>query len=210
MQVLKIHLYPDHRYPFIMMKLYDLRLAIAKFRRFGNRYQQGTETKALLSKIIISKEASGSITLGNKVFCNGELYCFLNKGNIRIGDFSYVGDGSKIWALDAVTIGNRVLISHNVFIVDNQTHPVNAETRHQQFKAKFGCPFPENLDLEEKAIVIEDDVWIAANAIILRGVHIGKGAIVAAGAVVTKNVPAGKLVAGNPAVIIGDAMSRHA
>jgi acetyltransferase-like isoleucine patch superfamily enzyme len=210
MQVLKIHLYPDYRYPFIMMKLYDLRLAIAKFRRFGNRYQQGTATKALLSKIIISKEASGSITLGNNVFCNGELYCFLNKGNIRIGDFSYVGDGSKIWALDAVTIGNRVLISHNVFIVDNQTHPVNAETRHQQFKAKFGFPFPENLDLEEKAIVIEDDVWIAANAIILRGVHIGKGAIVAAGAVVTKNVPAGKLVAGNPAVIIGDAMSRHA
>lgn len=191
------------------MKLYDLRLAIAKFRRFGNRYRQGAETKALLSKIIISKEASGSITLGNNVFCNGELYCFLNKGNISIGDFSYVGDGSKIWALDAVTIGKRVLISHNVFIVDNQTHPVNAETRHQQFKAKFGFPFPENLDLEEKAIVIEDDVWIAANSIILRGVHIGKGAIVGAGAVVTKNVPAGKLVAGNPAMIIGDAMSRH-
>jgi acetyltransferase-like isoleucine patch superfamily enzyme len=112
--------------------------------------------------------------------------------------------------LDAVTIGNRVLISHNVFIVDNQTHPVNAETRHHQFKAKFGFPFPQNMDLEEKPIVIEDDVWIAANSIILRGVHIGKGAIVGAGAVVTKNVPAGKLVAGNPAVVIGDSAGRPA
>jgi acetyltransferase-like isoleucine patch superfamily enzyme len=208
------------------MKLYYLRLAISKFsrfcnryrqdtstkalfRRFGNKYRQGTGTKAILSKIIISKEASGSITLGNNVLCNAELYCFLNKGNISIGDFSYVGDGSRIWALDSVTIGNRVLISHNVFIVDNQTHPINAETRHQQFKAKFDFPFPNNMDLGEKPIVIEDDVWIAANVIILRGVHIGKGAIVGAGAVVTKNVPAGKLVAGNPASIIGDAMNKH-
>ena len=188
-----------------MLKLYNLRLAIAKFTRFGKRYTQGKGTKVILSKILMSKYATGSIKLGNNVFCNGELYCFLNKGNITIGDYCYVGDGSKIWSLDSVSIGNRVLISHNVFIVDNQTHPVNSEIRHKQFKSKFGFPFPQNIDLEEKAIIIDDDVWIAANSIILRGVHIGKGAIVGAGSVVTKNVPAGKIVAGNPAVVIGNA-----
>jgi acetyltransferase-like isoleucine patch superfamily enzyme len=192
-----------------MLKLYDIRLFIAKSKRFGNRYKQGNATKALLSKIKISKNATGSIILGRNVFCNGELYCFLDRGNIKIGDFSYVGDGSRIWSLSSITIGDRVLISHNVFIVDNQTHPVNAQTRHKQFKAKFGFPFPPDIDLEERPIVIEDDVWIAANAIILRGVHIGKGAIVGAGSVVTRNVPAGKLVAGNPAVVVGDTAGSH-
>ena len=185
-----------------MLRLYDIRLLIMKLRKFGDRYRQGNQTKVLLSKIIISKTASGSITLGNNVFCHGELYCFFNKGEIKIGDFCYIGEGSRIWALSSVTIGDRVLISHNVFIVDNQTHPIDPLIRHQQYKAKFGFPFPENINLEEKPIYIEDDVWIAANSIIMRGVRIGKGAIVGAGSVVTKDIPAGAKVAGNPAKII--------
>lgn len=187
-----------------MIKIYDLRLAIAKFKRLGNRYTQGENTKVVLSKILISNNAIGSIKLGNNVICNGELYSFLDKGNITIGNYCYVGDGTKIWALDSISIGDRVLISHNVFMVDNQTHPINAAERHKQFKAKFGSLFPSKLNLEEKAIVIEDDVWIAANAIILSGVHIGEGAIIGAGSVVTKNVPPGKIVAGNPAKVVGE------
>lgn len=185
-----------------MIKIYNLKLLIKKIRQFGKKYQQGKNTRAVLSNILIDKNATGSITLGNNIFCNGQLYCFFGKGHITIGDFSYVGEGSKIWALSSVSIGNRVLISHNVFIADNQTHPVDAAVRHQQYKAKFGFPFPAGIDLDEKPIVIEDDVWIAANAIILRGVHIGKGAIIGAGSVVTKNVAAGTMVAGNPARVI--------
>jgi maltose O-acetyltransferase len=51
-------------------------------------------------------------------------------------------------------------------------------------------------------VVIEDEVWIGYNATILKGVHIGKGAMIAPGAVVVRDVPAGTLVAGNPAVAI--------
>jgi acetyltransferase-like isoleucine patch superfamily enzyme len=68
--------------------------------------------------------------------------------------------------------------------------------------AKFGGPFPANMDLEEKSIIIEDDAWIAANVTILAGVHVGKGAIIGTGSVVTKDVPAGAIVAGNPAKAI--------
>ena len=56
--------------------------------------------------------------------------------------------------------------------------------------------------MNEKPIVIEDDVWIAAGAIILRGVTIGKGAIVGAGAVVSADVPSFAIVVGNPARVI--------
>ena len=55
---------------------------------------------------------------------------------------------------------------------------------------------------EEKPIIIEDDVWIGANSIILGGVKIGNGAIIGAGAVVTKDVPPRAIVAGNPAKLI--------
>ena len=48
-------------------------------------------------------------------------------------------------------------------------------------------------------MVIEDDVWIGFNATILKGIHIGEGAVIQAGALVTENVPAGTMVAGNPA-----------
>ena len=99
-------------------------------------------------------------------------------------------------------MGNRVLISHNVFIVDNRTHPIDPDLRHAQYMSKHGFPFPDNMDLDGKPIFIEDDVLIAANVIILRGIKIGTGSIVAAGAVVTENVPARVVVAGNPARIV--------
>ena len=62
--------------------------------------------------------------------------------------------------------------------------------------------FNQPWDREKVGIVIEDDVWIGANCVILPGVHIGYGAVVAAGSVVTRNVPSYALVAGVPAKVI--------
>jgi acetyltransferase-like isoleucine patch superfamily enzyme len=176
-----------------------LRLSYYKRRFFGNNYTQGIKSIVKLSKIIVSKNSTGKIILGDHVVCFAELYSFLGKGNIKIGDYCYIGESSRIWSLKSVTIGDRVLISHNVFIVDNLTHSLNSDLRHRQYKAKFGFPFPEEMDLEEKSIIIEDDAWIAANVTILAGVHVGKGAVIGTGSVVTKDVPAGAIVAGNPA-----------
>lgn len=77
--------------------------------------------------------------------------------------------------------------------------PLDAETRHRQYMAKHGFPFPVNIDLDGRLISIKNDVWIAAGVTILRGVTIGDGSIVAAGSVVTKDVPPNVFVAGNPA-----------
>ncbi len=68
--------------------------------------------------------------------------------------------------------------------------------------AKHGFPFPTDIDLDERPISIENDVWIAAGVTILRGVTIGAGSIVAAGSVVTKDVPPNVIVAGNPAQLV--------
>ena len=190
---------------FFKQKIYNFKKLYCRIFYFGNNVVIGINSAVSLRNLLIKKDAIGKIIIGNYVNCGAELYSTYGKGKIIIGDYSYLGTTSKIWSLSLVKIGNRVLIAHNVFIVDNLTHPIDPELRHQNYLEKFGIYNDIEYNFDPVDIIIEDDVWIAANAIILRGVHIGKGAIVGAGAVVTKNVPAGKLVAGNPAVIIGDA-----
>lgn len=96
--------------------------------------------------------------------------------------------GCVISAAKSIHIGDRVLIGSGALIFDSDLHPLEAGIRHGR-----GVCAP---------IVIEEDVFIGARAIVLKGVTIGRGAIVGAGAVVTKDVPPGARVAGNPARII--------
>ena len=99
--------------------------------------------------------------------------------------------GCSITALDSISIGNRVKIGSGALIMDTNAHPVGAKERNQK-APPINAP-----------VVIGDDVFIGARAIILKGVHIGKGAVIAAGAVLVKDVDAWTIVGGNPAKSIG-------
>jgi acetyltransferase-like isoleucine patch superfamily enzyme len=132
----------------------------------------------------------------------GELMTFAHGGNISIGEWCYVSAGSRVWSATSIKIHDRVLISHNVNIFDSLTHPLIAQARHEHFKEIITNGHPRQIDLDERPVIIEEDAWIGAGAIVLRGVRIGAGAIVAAGAVVTKDVSSGCTVGGNPAVIL--------
>lgn len=144
-----------------------------------------------------------AIVLGAHTHVRGHLLTFGHGGEIRIGDYCYVGEGTRIWSAKSIRIGNRVLISHGVNIFDNDTHPIeDTEARHRQFKAIITTGHPREIDLNEQEVVIEDDALIACQSIILKGVVVGKGAVVGAGSVVTKDVPPFTIVAGNPARII--------
>jgi acetyltransferase-like isoleucine patch superfamily enzyme len=145
---------------------------------------------------------SNKITIGGRSHIRGELMIFGHGGRISIGEWCYVGVGTRIWSAAAIEIGNRVLISHSVNIFDNLTHPLRASERHEQAKQIFTSGHPREISLDEKPIKIGDDAWIGACAMVLRGVSVGEGGIVAAGAVVTRDVPAYSIVAGNPAVVV--------
>ena len=146
---------------------------------------------------------SSAISLGSQTHVRGELTTFAHGGQIIIGDYCYIGEGTRIWSAKRIHIGNRVLISHNVNIYDCDTHPIDdPAARHQQFKDIITTGHPTTLNLQEKEVIINDDVLISSQSIILTGVTIGQTAVVAAGSVVTKDVPARTLVAGNPARII--------
>ena len=107
---------------------------------------------------------------------------------IRIGAGSRV-HGTCIHAHREVIIGQRCLIAANTQIFDGSGHDLCLSNPGQRIHTR-GTAEP---------IVIEDDVWIGANSIILPGVRVGRGAVVAAGSVVTKDVGEGVVVGGNPA-----------
>ena len=93
----------------------------------------------------------------------------------------------SITCADEIKIGNHCMFANNLVIVD-----------HDHEVGETGVTG----DLTSKPIVIEDRVWCGANVTIIKGVHIGAGAVIAAGAVVTKDVPKRAVVAGVPGKII--------
>lgn len=142
------------------------------------------------------------IRLGAYTIVAGELMVFAHGGRLDIGEWCFVGPGTHIWSAAAISIGNRVLISHGVNIFDSLTHPLNAAARHAQFREIYLRGHPRNLDLSESPVRIADDAWIGAGATILRGVTVGRASVVAAGAVATQDVPDYSIVAGNPARVV--------
>lgn len=142
------------------------------------------------------------IAVGAQSRILGELMTFAHGGEIRIGEWCYVGEGTRIWSAASIEIGNRVLISHSANVFDSLTHPIGAAARHEQVRQIFTTGHPREISLDENPVRICDDAWIGAGAMVLRGVTVGQGAVVAAGAVVTKDVPAFSIVAGNPAVLV--------
>ncbi len=140
------------------------------------------------------------IIIGSGTHIRAELLIFANGGKISIGDNCYVGEGSRIWSANEVRIGNNVLVSHNVNIIDSDSHEINHLERAASYKALLSKGHPkEKINVNTAPIIIEDYVWISYNVCILKGIKIGKGAIVAAGSVVTKDVSDFSVVAGNPA-----------
>jgi acetyltransferase-like isoleucine patch superfamily enzyme len=146
---------------------------------------------------------TAKIMLGANTHVRGTLLIFNYGGKITIGNNCYVGDGSRIWSGQEVIIGNDVLIAHNVNIIDTQAHETDAMERSERYLSLItNGPWSNQGNIQTKPILIKDKVWISLNAIILKGVTIGEGAIVAAGSVVTKDVAPYTMVAGNPAQFI--------
>ncbi len=115
--------------------------------------------------------------------------------NIEVGDDVFIGPGAVLSATESkISISNKVMFGPNVTIMggDHNTSVVG----------KFMYDVKEKRPEDDQPVVIEDDVWIGTGAIILKGVKIHRGSIVAAGSVVTKDVPPYTIVAGVPAKVV--------
>jgi acetyltransferase-like isoleucine patch superfamily enzyme len=194
---------------------YQLYRKIMRLMEFGanlDRYRTASQAATIHPSVKLLPNANFVNLSGNpdliKVDENsvllGQLLVLAHGGKIEIGRDCYIGLETRIWSADSVTIGDRVAISHNVNIHDTDSHSIEPHTRYQHYLAirSDGHPSINNFDIQSKPIEVGDDVWIGFNATILKGVKIGKGAIIAAASVVTKDVPEFVVVAGNPAKIV--------
>lgn len=130
------------------------------------------------------------LVVGANCIIAGQLVIFAHAGRIQIGDWAYIGAGSRIWSAADIVIGNRVLISHNVDIHDNESHPLDAAARAAQMQHVIKYGHPRELEnIRSASIRIGDDVWIGFGATIRKGVTIGDRAIIGARAIVEKDVP---------------------
>lgn len=145
-----------------------------------------------------------AVELGAHVSCYaGVSFALGENGTCKVGDFTLL-NGALIMADERIEIGRHVLVSWNVGIADSDFHPIDAAQRRidTMALAPFYKDRPPRPPLKTAPVIIEDNVWIGMNAVILKGVTIGENSVVAAGAVVSKSVPANVVVAGNPAVIV--------
>lgn len=152
----------------------------------------------------------------NFINLKGSNGCYINVGNnsivhskisferigskVSIGKNTFIGK-SHLVAASEIYIGNNVLISWGVSIVDHNSHSVIYSERSKDI-IDWRNGKKDWSTVEAKPIHISDKTWIGFNSIILKGVTISEGAIVGAGSVVTKDVPAWTIVAGNPAKVI--------
>ncbi len=144
------------------------------------------------SKVKIGKKLRGFFA--KKLIANAGKNINIEKGatfcgRLSIGDNSGIGVNCNIQG--TVTIGNDVMMGPDVLIY----------TTNHEFRSK-DIPMIDQGFQQEKPVIIGDDVWIGARAIILPGVHIGSHCIIGAGAVVTKAVPDWCTCVGNPARVV--------
>jgi len=116
---------------------------------------------------------------------------------VQIGQRSFVGNSLLVTA-ERIEIGDDVLVSWGCTIVDHDSHNLSWEHRSGDVGA-YRQGSKDWTQVTVRPVYIGNKAWIGFNVIVLKGVRIGEGAVVAAGSVVTRDVPAFTLVAGNPA-----------
>jgi acetyltransferase-like isoleucine patch superfamily enzyme len=144
------------------------------------------------SKILIGSHfIAGSLSKCNSIGVFQKVILKTNSPDATLIIGHHVGiSGSSIAASERIEIGSYVLIGSGCLITDSDAHPVTPEGRR--------CGGPT----KTSPVVIEDDVFIGARSIILKGVRIGSGSVIGAGSVVTRDIPSMVIAAGNPCCVI--------
>jgi acetyltransferase-like isoleucine patch superfamily enzyme len=162
----------------------------AQCESYGRRVRTGSHLHWI--------QGRGGIVLGDDVLIDGRCHFlfaarFAERPLLTVGDRTYIGHGCMFTIGQRVAIGRHCLLAANVSLFDSDGHPTDPAAR------LAGLPPPDD---SAQPIVLGDNVWVGTGALILKGVTIGAGAVVAARAVVTRDVPSKVLVAGNPARIV--------
>ncbi|MGH7296944.1 MAG: acyltransferase, partial [Polyangiaceae bacterium] len=153
------------------------------------------------TQIFNHSHAPERLILGAHVLldCTLEIY---EDGTLTIGDHSNIGR-ARIYASRSVAIGRWVYVSDNCAIMDSDLHPMRASLRRATSEAWAQGRFPDVYSgVRSAPVSIGDHAWLGFGCAVLKGVRVGEGAIIAAGSIVTHDVPDWTIAAGKPAAVI--------
>jgi len=172
------------------------------FRLRNKATYKGSVDFSYTSKILLSNGSKKQdIVLNDR----GRMYATLVSkfgGKITFEENVKVGYGSVIACISEIKIGRGTAIAHQVTIIDNNNHPTHPEDRKIMYNSPWDSPL-RNWNYSASApIFIGENVWIGTGSRIHKGVTIGDNSIIAAHAMVTRDVPANCIVAGNPARVV--------
>lgn len=164
-------------------------------------------------RLYLSLQPSAKLTIGDDfVFSSGagiNPLCRNLKGQIYVlaGGEIIIGNNSGIssaclWAKEKIIIGNNVNIGGDCIVMDTDAHNLDWRVRASLMRDENGEVVNDTMSAKSAPIIIEDNVLIGTRCLILKGVTIGARAIIAAGSVVTKSIPADCMAGGNPCKII--------
>jgi acetyltransferase-like isoleucine patch superfamily enzyme len=165
------------------------KITAVAFKIFNRRLQVGRDVK-IDPRAFIAR--GGAVKLHNGVVVRAGAMLLPSEGVIEIGSGSTINQYVVINGFGGVSIGENVLIASftSIYASNHNIDRTDVPIRQQGVSTKGG-------------VRIENDVWLGTHSVVLDGVCIGRGSVVAAGAVVTKNVPPWSIVAGVPANVIG-------
>jgi len=143
----------------------------------------------------------GDVQIGRNVMLLGHLVSQAG-GKIILHDYVNIRYETFIGAVSRVEIGAGTIISNNVVIMDNNSHPTEPDARRAMVLSGWGTEDWRWRRSQARDIIIGENVWIGQYSRINKGVKVGKNSIIAANAVVTKDVPENSIVAGNPAKVV--------
>jgi len=155
------------------------------------------------------KEGKKYVTIGDDSMLDCQITFESQEGEVIVGDRCFVG-GSHLISRSKIEIGDDVFIAWGGFLYDHDSHSLDYKEREKDIQMQLtdlraGRNFIKSKNwgvVSTKPIKICSHAWIGMNCTILKGVTVGEGAIVAAGSVVTKDVPDWTVVGGNPAKIL--------
>lgn len=163
----------------------------------GSGHKYSTKSNVIL----IGEATKKNVVLQDHCWCEGQI-CVEGDGHVEMHPYSKIGSTTRILCVNKVVIGAYTAIADDTTICDNNNHPISPSFRKQMRLTPVGDDMRMWKHSANAPIIIGENCWIGTNVRICKGVTIGDNSVVAACSVVTKDVPANCIVAGNPAKIV--------
>ena len=181
-------------------------------RRYPSQVQIGPSTHLLPRfriNFMANRQDRAYVRIGEGGCVGARLLFESDQGEITIGDGCYISSRVSLVSRNSIRIGNHVALAWGATVYDHDSQSLDPVRRREAY-ASFNRHFRDRTtydeidwsDVRSAPIVIEDDAWIGFEAVILKGVTIGRASIVGARSVVTQDVPPYTVVAGNPARVV--------